>query len=142
MSYTAYKDYGSIARFWITILPYVILLEPDDLQAVLSSSKHTRKIFFYRFLDNFLGKGLITSDVETWKTHRRILQPAFHLQVLQKFIDSFAASADRLANKLSRQDGNELDITKFVNDAVYEILNGILLLHIPSLYLSLRRLLF
>ncbi|XP_011502027.1 PREDICTED: probable cytochrome P450 4aa1 [Ceratosolen solmsi marchali] len=123
MSYSAYKDYGSIARFWITVLPYVILLEPNDLQAILSNSKHTRKIFFYRFLDNFLGKGLITSDVETWKTHRRILQPAFHLQVLQRFVDSFAESADRLASKLLRQDGEELDITKFVNDAVYEILN-------------------
>ena len=124
MSHTAYRDYGSIARFWITILPYVVLLEPDDVQTVLGSAKHTRKIFFYRLLDNFLGKGLITSDVDTWRTHRRVLQPAFHLQVLQQFVGSFAECADRLAGRLARHDGQELDVTKFVNDAVYEILNG------------------
>lgn len=124
MSHTAYKDYGPIARFWVTIIPYVILLEPDDIQAVLGSAKHTSKIFVYRLLDNFLGKGLITSDVDTWRTHRKLLQPAFHLHVLQKFVGSFAECADRLADRLVRYDGRELDITKFVNDAVYEILNG------------------
>lgn len=124
MSHTAYKDYGPICRFWITIIPYVVLLEPDDVQAVLGSAKHSRKIFFYRMMNNFLGKGLITSDVETWKTHRKIIQPAFHLQVLQKFIDSFAECSDRLANKILNYEGQQIDITKLVNDSVYEILNG------------------
>lgn len=125
MSHTAYKDYGPISRFWVTVLiPYVVLLEPDDIQTVLGSVKHTRKISLYRLLNNFLGKGLITSDVDTWRTHRRLLQPAFHLNVLQKFVGSFAECADRLADRLVRYDGEELDITKLVNDAVYEILNG------------------
>lgn len=124
MSHTAYKDYGPVFRFWVTVVPYVVLLEPDHIQTVLGSVKHTRKIFLYRFLDNFLGKGLITSDVDTWRTHRRLLQPAFHLQMLQKFIGSFAECADRLTDKLVRYDGQELNITKLVNDAVYEILNG------------------
>ncbi|OXU22693.1 hypothetical protein TSAR_008363 [Trichomalopsis sarcophagae] len=123
MSHTAYKDYGPVARFWVTLIPYVILLEPDDIQVVLGSAKHTSKIFVYRLLDNFLGKGLITSDVDTWRTHRRLLQPAFHLHVLQKFVGSFAERADRLADRLARYDNQQLDITKFVNDAVYEILN-------------------
>ena len=124
MAHTAYRDYGSIARFWITIVPYVILLEPDDIQTVLSSPRNTKKIAFYRLLDNFLGKGLITSKVETWRTHRRILQPAFHLQVLQKFVDSFTECADRLSYKLAKNMGERVNVTQFVNDAVYEILNG------------------
>ncbi|KAJ8676030.1 hypothetical protein QAD02_011816 [Eretmocerus hayati] len=123
ISHNAYKEYGPITRFWISLLPYVVLFEPDDIQAVLGSSKNTRKIFMYRLLQNFLGKGLITSDVDTWRIHRKVIQPAFHLQVLQKFIDSFAGCSNRLANKLSRYEGQQLDITKFVNDAVYEILN-------------------
>uniref|UniRef100_A0ABD2XLP2 Cytochrome P450 n=1 Tax=Trichogramma kaykai TaxID=54128 RepID=A0ABD2XLP2_9HYME len=123
MAYKAYKDYGSIARFWITLIPYVVLLEPEDIQVVLASSKNTKKIVFYRLLDNFLGKGLITSEVDTWRTHRRVLQPAFHLSVLQKFVDSFSECADRLSSKLVKCAGRELDVTGFVNDAVYEILN-------------------
>ncbi|XP_058789492.1 probable cytochrome P450 4aa1 isoform X2 [Phymastichus coffea] len=123
MSHTAYKDYGPVARFWLTLLPYVLLFEPDDVQAVLGSAKHTRKIYFYRLLDNFLGKGLITSDVDTWRRHRRLLQPAFHLHVLDKFVGSFAECADRLSRRLQKHHGQQLDITKFVNDAVYEILN-------------------
>lgn len=126
ISHTAYKDYGPVSRFWLTLFPYVLLFEPSDIQAVLGSAKHTRKIYFYRLMNNFLGKGLITSDVDTWRRHRRILQPAFHLQVLDKFVGSFAECADRLAHKLYQQDGKQIDITRFVNDAVYEILNGTL----------------
>ena len=124
MSHTLYKDFGGIFRFYLSIIPYVILLDPKDIQTVLGSAKHTRKIYFYRLLDNFLGKGLLTSNVETWKKHRKILLPGFHQQVLQKFINSFTESADRLSKRLMKCDGQDINITKFVNDSVYEILNG------------------
>lgn len=124
MSHDAYREYGGVFRFYLTVLPYVILLEPEDVQTVLGNTKHTQKIYFYRLLDNFLGKGLITSQVETWRTHRKILQPAFHLQVLQRYVTTFAECADRLANKFLTHDGKNIDITRLINDAVYEILNG------------------
>ncbi|XP_014211164.1 probable cytochrome P450 4aa1 isoform X2 [Copidosoma floridanum] len=123
MSHLLYKDFGPVLRVWITCLPFVIVTEPEDIQAVLGSPKHARKVLFYRLFDNFLGKGLITSDLDTWRAHRRILQPAFHLHVLQQFVGSFAESADRLVAKLAHHHSQEIDITKFVNDTVYEILN-------------------
>lgn len=58
----AYKLYGPFIRIWVMMIPMFIVLEPADLQVVLSSKKHTDKIFFYKFLHNFLGTGLITSN--------------------------------------------------------------------------------
>lgn len=54
--------YGNLARFWVLIFPYFAIKRPEDLQTVLSSKKHTEKIFFYKLLHNFLGNGLITSS--------------------------------------------------------------------------------
>ncbi|XP_012137855.1 putative cytochrome P450 4aa1 isoform X2 [Megachile rotundata] len=115
--------YGRIVRIWLTGLPYVILVEPEDIQIVLGSMKHTRKIFFYKLLDNFLGKGLITRDVDTWRTHRKFLQPAFHLHILERFTSSFAECADCLMNEFLKQDRQEINITSFINDSVYDILS-------------------
>lgn len=42
--------------------PYFAVTYPEDLQLVLSSRKHTEKVFFYKMLHNFLGNGLITSS--------------------------------------------------------------------------------
>ncbi|XP_033330400.1 putative cytochrome P450 4aa1 isoform X3 [Megalopta genalis] len=117
------QTYGRIVRIWLTGLPYVMLLEPEDIQVVLSSMKHTEKVFFYKLLDNFLGKGLITRDVATWRTHRKFLQPAFHLNILEKFSTTFAECADHLMNEFLDKDNQEINITSFINDSVYDILS-------------------
>ncbi|KYQ58522.1 putative cytochrome P450 4aa1 [Trachymyrmex zeteki] len=121
------QSYGRVFRIWLTVLPYVMLVEPEDIQVVLSSMKHTHKIFFYKLLDNFLGKGLITQNVEQWKVHRRILQPIFHRQVLEKFIGIFSECADRLVDNLLEKDGKDINITVFINNSVYDILNETIL---------------
>ena len=118
------QSYGRIFRIWLTLLPYVMLVEPEDIQVVLNSMKHTQKIFFYKLFDNFLGKGLITQNVDQWKVHRRILQPIFHRQVLEKFVGIFGKCADRLVDKLFEKDGKDTNITVFINNSVYDILIG------------------
>ncbi|XP_067203274.1 probable cytochrome P450 4aa1 isoform X2 [Linepithema humile] len=116
------QSYGRIFRVWLTLLPYVTLMEPEDIQVVLSSMKHTQKIYLYKLLDNFLGKGLITREVDKWRIHRKILQPAFHLHVLERFVDTFGEYADRLVGKLLEKDGDDINVTVFVNNSVYDIL--------------------
>ncbi|XP_050462629.1 probable cytochrome P450 4aa1 isoform X1 [Cataglyphis hispanica] len=116
------QSYGRVFRIWLTLLPYVVLVEPEDIQVVLSSTKHTQKIFFYKLLNNFLGKGLITREIDKWRIHRKILQPAFHLHVLARFAGTFSKCADHLVDKLLEKDGKEVNITVFVNNSVYDIL--------------------
>lgn len=97
-------------------------MDPEHLQTILGSQKHTEKSFFYKLLHNFLGDGLITSSGEKWSTHRKYLQPTFHLSILEKFVGTFATSAQCLHTKL--QDLEEINITNFINDCVLDILNG------------------
>lgn len=118
------QSYGRIFRIWLTILPYVVLVEPEDLQVVLSNMKHMRKISLYRILDNFLGKGLITLEVDKWRVNRKILQPAFHLQILGRYIDTFSKCADHLADQLLEKNGEDVNVTEFVNNSIYDILIG------------------
>lgn len=61
--------YGRIVRVWVLIFPFFAITNPEDLQTVLSSKKHTEKIFFYKLLHNFLGNGLITSSGKKLKVH-------------------------------------------------------------------------
>lgn len=124
MSHTAYDAYGSIFRIWLTIFPAVVLFEPADIQVVLSSSKHLEKTYVYRMLHNFIGDGLITSEGDRWKVHRKILQPAFHLQILDRFTDTFSECADHLVRQLLDVPEKNINLTKFVNNSVIDILNG------------------
>jgi cytochrome P450 family 4 len=96
---------------------------PEYLQRILSSKLHTEKSYFYTLLHNFLGDGLITSSGMKWSTHRKLIQPAFHLNILEKFVETFADSAQCLHDKLQHVP-EVLNITHVVNDCVLDILNG------------------
>lgn len=121
----AFDLYGSLVRVWVLLFPFFAVLQPEDLQVILSSKKHTNKVFFYRLMHNFLGDGLITSSGSKWSDHRRLIQPAFHLSLLEKFIDTFVDASQSLYENLDASAaGTEINIAKYVNSCVLDILNG------------------
>lgn len=118
----AFSLYGSLIRLWVLLFPFFMVLEPQDLQIILSSKKHTNKVFFYRLMHNFLGNGLITSSGEKWSTHRKLIQPTFHLSILEKFIGTFVSATEASFSMLDPSQ-SEINIVKFVNNCVINILN-------------------
>lgn len=121
---TAYKEYGSVFRVWLTVIPTVALLQPEHLKVVLASQENTEKLYFYRLLHNFLGKGLVTSNGRKWRHHRRLIQPIFHHSILEGFIRTFHESAQHLVARLnSEADLSSINITIPVNQCVLNILH-------------------
>ncbi|XP_030557781.1 probable cytochrome P450 4aa1 [Drosophila novamexicana] len=120
----AFDLYGSLVRIWVLLFPFFVVLQPEDLQVILSSKKHTNKVFFYRLMHNFLGNGLITSSGVKWSTHRKLIQPAFHLSLLEKFIDTFVDASQSLNEHLDASALDiEINIAKYVNNCVIDVLN-------------------
>lgn len=121
---TAFGLYGPLIRIWVLLFPFFAVLQPDDLQVILSSKKHTEKVFIYRLMYNFLGKGLITSSGEKWNVHRKLIQPMFHLTILERFIGTFADASQTLFENLRASENEEVNIAKYINNCVINILNG------------------
>ncbi|XP_075168878.1 putative cytochrome P450 4aa1 [Haematobia irritans] len=119
----AYDLYGSLSRIWVLLFPFFAVIHPDDLQLILSSKKHTSKPFVYSFMHNFLGKGLITNSGDKWHSHRRLIQPTFHLSILEHFIGTFADASQALYEMLDPLVGQDINITNYVNNCVVDILN-------------------
>ncbi|XP_013113990.2 probable cytochrome P450 4aa1 [Stomoxys calcitrans] len=119
----AFSLYGSLVRIWVLLFPFFVVLQPDDLQLILSSKKHTNKVFFYRFMHNFLGNGLITNSGDKWHSHRRLIQPTFHLNILERFIGTFADASQALYEMLDPLADQDINITHYVNNCIIDILN-------------------
>ncbi|XP_017484281.1 PREDICTED: probable cytochrome P450 4aa1 [Rhagoletis zephyria] len=120
---TAFGLYGPLIRIWVLLFPFFVVLQPDDLQVILSSKKHTEKVFIYKLMHNFLGNGLITSSGEKWNAHRKFIQPLFHLTILERFIGTFADASQALFENLHASASEEINIAKFINNCVMDILN-------------------
>src|SRR4051794_15629574 len=75
------RRYGDVAR--IRAIPgfYVYLVtHPEAVEHVLvRNHKNYRKPdFFNGPVGELAGQGLIVSEGETWRSHRKLIQPAFH----------------------------------------------------------------
>ncbi|XP_044272411.1 cytochrome P450 4c3-like [Tribolium madens] len=118
------RDYGDILRAQIgPFHRYILVSNYDFLECILSSSKLIRKSHNYKFLHSWLGTGLLTSDGAKWKTHRRILTPAFHFQILEQFIEVFEKCGNTLLDKLQNEVNREsCDIYPYVTMCTLDII--------------------
>ncbi|KAJ8924674.1 hypothetical protein NQ315_000825 [Exocentrus adspersus] len=121
---SASQLYGSLARCWISIIPFFWIYEPKHLKLILPG-KNSQKNIFYKLLHNFIGKGLITNNGMTWKTHRKLIQPYFHISVLENYINVFCDNTQDLLNSL--EENKDIKITPFINKCILSILHNTIL---------------
>ncbi|KAI7815651.1 cytochrome p450 [Rhyzopertha dominica] len=120
---TAYEIYGPVFRSWVSVVPFFHIFEPNHIQLILGSNRHTDKNFIYSLMHNFLGSGLITSNGQTWKSHRKLMQPYFHINILETFIAQFSQCAEKLADNI--EPNCDINITSYINNCVLDILHRV-----------------
>src|SRR5438045_7605917 len=91
-----------------------VLKHPDHLSEVLitHAAKYRKTHSAFRALARFLGDGLLTSDGDTWKRQRRMVQPAFNRARLVEYAAVMSEEAARTAGRLRdgeiREMGHEM----------------------------------
>nr|WCC58136.1 cytochrome P450 [Pharsalia antennata] len=111
------KKYYPIFRHWSFNISFVSIISADDIELVLSNTKHNQKSRLYDFLRDWLGSGLLTSFGNKWQTRRKILTPAFHFSILQGFISIFNRETENLVKILEKNcDRPHIDVVKPVTD--------------------------
>ncbi|XP_024883663.1 cytochrome P450 4C1-like isoform X3 [Temnothorax curvispinosus] len=56
-----FNQYYPIYKIWAFFIPTVVIQHPDDLETILSNTKHIEKSLLYDILHPWLGTGLLTS---------------------------------------------------------------------------------
>lgn len=80
-------EHGGMAPLHLGPMRGYLVSEPALLEEVFRSNakRYTRKTQVYDAMAVFLGRGILTTEGEHWRKHRRIVQPAFHKRRLQSF---------------------------------------------------------
>jgi cytochrome P450 len=96
--------YGDVVR--VPFAPgrwWFLLSRPEHAEHVLAANQDNYvKAFTYRPLRALVGNGLLTSEGERWRRHRRLVQPVFSRREVTGFGPQMTASARRLAGRWDR----------------------------------------
>jgi len=114
----AAKNYTVV--IWFSWRPTIFSASCDYAEIVLSSKDHIRKAYFYEFLHDWLGTGLLNSYGSKWKSRRRIITPSFHFSILHTFAKIFENHSEELVQHFKESDGLAVDIQPIVGVVTLE----------------------
>lgn len=96
------RRYGPVTRFRLGPSTIYLISDPDLIEEVLVRSvARFRKDADTRDLGSILGNGLLTSEGEAWKRHRRLLAPPLQAHHVEGYTRDIAACADAFGDELS-----------------------------------------
>ncbi|GJN07296.1 hypothetical protein PR202_ga25116 [Eleusine coracana subsp. coracana] len=109
------KEHGNICFTWLGPVPKVIIGDAVPVRDILSNKLGHIMKFTSKRSGELLAFGIANHDGEKWAKHRRILNPAFHLDHLKRMLPAFYTCCtdlvDRWESKLASSDGSyEVDI--------------------------------
>nr|CAH0107706.1 unnamed protein product [Daphnia galeata] len=120
------KKYGSIYRVWFGLRPVILLTAPELLEPILGTYKFIMKPGEYDIFTPFIGKGIPAAADERWKKNRRLLNPAFHFQILNTMFDAInEKSADcvrEFEEALEINKGQEIDVFPIMSRSTLDII--------------------
>ncbi|KAJ8715385.1 hypothetical protein PYW07_009867 [Mythimna separata] len=82
---------------------YYLVTDPEDAMTVANQCLH--KHFIYDYVRTWLGNGLLTSSGALWQRHRKLLNPAFTVPVIHKFLGIFNSMAKQFISDVEHQVG-------------------------------------
>ncbi|KAJ2940591.1 hypothetical protein O0L34_g6532 [Tuta absoluta] len=92
---------GGVVTINLGTMTIYCLSDPEDCYVVGNSclDKH----MLYNVAKPWVGDGLITAPVGTWKRHRKLVNPAFSQYVLDGYLTVFNSQSRKLVDNLAKQ---------------------------------------
>ena len=105
--------------------PAVLLNHPDDVRQVLIGNhrNYVKGVGFER-VAMLLGNGIIVSDGDFWRSQRRMIQPAFHRNIIrQQALMMQRCNAEKLAQwQQKAADGTPINLTEEMSALALEVI--------------------
>ncbi|XP_072025349.1 uncharacterized protein, partial [Amphiura filiformis] len=93
---------------------FVRVLNPEYIKVAVANSG-SKDNLVYNFVRAWLGDGLLLSEGPHWMTHRRLLTPAFHFEILRPYVKIYVDSTNIFLDKLSETKGRSVDVFEHVS---------------------------
>jgi len=125
--YNTVEEHGKPCISWFGPMPKVTITDPNLVKEVMSNKfGHIEKLKFPA-LSKLLAVGIANYEGEKWVKHRRILNPAFHVEKLKLMLPAFAACCEELVSRWTESlgpDGSwEVDVSSELQNLTGDVIS-------------------
>ncbi|XP_027354513.1 11-oxo-beta-amyrin 30-oxidase-like [Abrus precatorius] len=124
--YHTLSKYGKNCFFWEGTIPKVIITDLEQIKDVFNNIHDFQKPKLSGNV-KFLVSGLISYEDEKWAKHRRIINPAFHLEKLKNMLPAFSQSCHDMisawSEMLSSDGTGEIDVWPFLQNLSRDVIS-------------------
>ncbi|GAB4849272.1 hypothetical protein Ancab_040166 [Ancistrocladus abbreviatus] len=122
------NKYGTNSFIWHGPVPMISITEPELIREVLSRIHDFRKPIFNPLV-SLIVTGLVGYEGEKWAKHRKLLNPAFHMEKLKLMLPQFYTSCNDVINKwekmVSEAGSCELDVWPFLTTLTADVISQV-----------------
>ncbi|KAG6416838.1 hypothetical protein SASPL_124279 [Salvia splendens] len=122
----ALNKYGEKCFVWFGPTPAIVVMKPELVREVLSKSIVFQKLPGRPFV-RLMSKGLVTLETDKWAKHRRLINPAFHVNKLEHMVPSFYLSCDDMLSKWDEIVGSkgccEVDVWPYLQKLTSDVIS-------------------
>nr|AMZ03389.1 cytochrome P450 CYP72A294 [Plectranthus barbatus] len=112
------SKFGKEAFFWFGPNPELIVTDPELVKEILTKSDVFVKSRNFNPLTKLFVQGVVRHNGEKWAKHRKIINPAFHLEKLKLMLPAFSSSCDEVLSEwektLSPEGCGEVDVWPYL----------------------------
>lgn len=121
------RAYNGISRAAVGPYHYVNISEPAYIERIFTHPEIYEKGRDARTLRFILGNGLVTSEGEFWLKQRRLIQPLFHKNRLQSFVQKIEESTAAMLKNWERHTGSVIDMHTEMTQVTLDIVSQTLM---------------
>ncbi|SRR5579875_84730 len=115
---------GKVVRFPLGWEDCYLINDPEGIEQVLTGQDYSRDTPAFHLLRKALGQGLITADGADHLWRRRLIQPAFHRQAVERWVGVIQQAIGNLLDDW--HPGKAIDVSQSMIDLTFRILGQIL----------------
>ncbi|XP_059291568.1 cytochrome P450 CYP72A219-like [Lycium ferocissimum] len=121
------KKYGKRCFLWQGPDPKILITEPELIKEIFSKNYIYQKPHSPNPLTRLLTRGIVSLEEQKWTKHRKILNPAFHMEKLKHMLPAFYLSCSEMLNKWEEiipvKGSNELDVWPHIQRMTSDVIS-------------------